>query len=245
MHRRPLGPVAIVATALLAAMTVGGCARDAAEWQAAQAADTPEAYAAFIDRHPGSSQVAAARARSSQLAEQRAWDIATQADTAESYRRFMGAYPAGDWAQEARVRIANFELAAVAAAPVERAAVAAPVDTPALRPAVRAPDVAPPAARASAPAPAPVPARPTPSAPGSARVQLGAFSSRDKAESDWRRLAQRFTEVAALAPDYVEAEVGGARVVRLQADVPDAASADALCGQLKAARQGCMRVPKR
>lgn len=231
-----------VVLGLLVCALLGACARDADDWKAAAAADTPEAYAAFLQRHPQSAQAAAARTRSAELTEKRAWDLATQSDTSESYRQFLAQHADGDWAQEARVRIANFELAEAAPAPVQAAVAAAAGSAAPIRAAAPV-EAAPPATaaapvRSAAPGVAAAPAR----AAGRARVQLGAFSARDKAQAEWLRLSGRFKVLADLKPDYVQGESGGKPVFRLQTEVEDAAAADALCATLKASRQGCIRL---
>ncbi len=291
--QHPSSQIRTAALGLLLCALLGACARDAEDWKAAAAADTPEAYEAFLQRHPQSGQAAEALRRSKELAEKPAWDLATQSDTAESYRRFLAQHPDGNWAQEARVRIANFELAeapseppsaavAGSAAPVAAAppavmapppvivapapvTVAAPprppagaaaqgpakalAPAPAKAPAQAAVAAAPPAAVGPAPAPAtssgvtrPAAASTSRPAGGGARVQLGAFGALENAQVEWRRLSGRFKVLGALQPDYVQAEIGGRRVFRLQADVESAAAADALCETLKASRQGCIRV---
>src|SRR5256885_12283889 len=43
------------------------------DWRSAEAADTSEAYAGFVEQHPDSELTAQARARLAQLAEERDW----------------------------------------------------------------------------------------------------------------------------------------------------------------------------
>ena len=78
---------------------------------------------------------------------------------------------------------------------------------------------------------------------GAARVQLGAFSSVDKAEAEWTRARARFTPLQALEPRITPADTRVGRLFRLQAALPDAAAAKALCDELKAAGQACLVVP--
>ncbi|MBB6227394.1 cell division septation protein DedD [Polymorphobacter multimanifer] len=117
------------------------------------------------------------------------------------------------------------------------------VATPAPAPAA-APAAAPPAALAPArAAPAPVPtitAPPPRAAPaaGGKTVQLGAFSSRARAESEWARLAARHGMLG-FSPRYVPTERGGQTLWRLRASGGDTA---ALCARLAGAGDSCTVV---
>ena len=103
---------------------------------------------------------------------------------------------------------------------------------------------------APAPAPAVVPAQtaapadaPTgapAAASGGVGVQVGAFSSKATAEAGWTKLVGQAGAVLSGVPHRViagNADIG--TVYRLQAVAPDAASAQALCGKLKAAGISC------
>ncbi|WP_265564339.1 SPOR domain-containing protein [Sphingomicrobium arenosum] len=98
-----------------------------------------------------------------------------------------------------------------------------------------------------APAPAPTPARPdsaptpTPAASGPL-VQLGAYSTRAKAETGWALLSSRFPEVAALTKVIQEATVNGNTVYRLRARAADAGTARSACNALDAAGEACVIV---
>jgi outer membrane biosynthesis protein TonB len=277
------------AIALLSAtLVLAGCAGDSQDWRSAQAADTQEAYDAFLAKHPGSDFAAQAKERAAQLLEERDWETATQADTADSYTRFLTQHPKGKWAQEARVRVENFNVlgpeSAVAPAPVVEPAAAppaagvkpapAPQVAPAARPAVAPkpvdapkpatapkPAAAPKPAEAAAavkpaapapvakpapvtqPAAAPKPAAAAPSNAVSHRIQLGAFSSRAKAESEWQRLRGKHVELKGLASNITEAKTAAGQLFRLQASVASEARAKELCASLKAAGQACLYVP--
>ena len=101
----------------------------------------------------------------------------------------------------------------------------------------------------TAPAPAPAPAanadpaaRPgiNPASTGGVGVQVGAFSSRAAAEAGWTKLTGQAGGVLAGVPHRViEGTADNGTVFRLQAVAPDAASASALCGKLKAASVPC------
>jgi D-alanyl-D-alanine carboxypeptidase len=74
-------------------------------------------------------------------------------------------------------------------------------------------------------------------------VQLGAFSSAERANEEWKKLQ---TEAAGtldgLAPRVVVGEASGKAIYRLQAQVRDEAQARAICGGLKVAKKPCVPV---
>lgn len=220
--RRPLAAAAlpVAAASLLVLLALAGCARDGQDWRSAQQADTQEAYDAFLAKHPGSEFAPNAKERAGQLVEERDWAGATTSDTPEAYQSFIGRHPGGKWTQEARIRVENFYVMAAAApeVPAGSAASAGPA--------------APPATAASA--------------PGSSRdhrVQLGAFSSVGNAEAEWTRARGRFAALQGLEPRITAVQTPARQLFRLQATLPDAAGAKALCETLKAGGQACLYVP--
>jgi hypothetical protein len=88
------------------------CSREQQDWRSAEASDTVEAYSDFLKDHPDSGLVRQARARMTQLSEDRAWSQAGSVDTVEAYEQFLAQYPNGKWSQEAHIRVENFELGA-------------------------------------------------------------------------------------------------------------------------------------
>jgi cell division septation protein DedD len=248
------------------------CSAEKSDWQAAQSADSVEAYEQFITKHPQSALANEARARTRQLAEEKDWEKATSVDTADSYQAFLGKYPDGKWSEEARIRVENFNVlgapasataAAAAAAPEavkpDAPKAAAPKPAAAATPAAATPAAAAPAAAAPAAATKPVlAAKPAPSMPpaaakpataakpasaGGYRVQLGAFSSVDKANSEWQRLKGKYAgQLGSLSPSVVPVDASAGKLFRLQAQVADEARARATCGALTAAGQACVLV---
>lgn len=116
---------------------------------------------------------------------------------------------------------------------------------------------------AKAPAAAPAPARPTVTAAvksvpvaaaassgpasgateaGAPRIQIGAFGSKDLAESVWKKMSGRFDYLAELSHSVEPVESGGKTLYRLRAGVASAADAAALCGRLRVAGENCMVV---
>src|SRR5688572_28490049 len=216
MYTRSL--VTLVALSLLA---LAGCGGERSDWRSAQAADSPESYQQFIDEHPESSYVATARERLQLLAEDKDWRAAAGADTRQAYEQFRTQHPAGKWAKEAQVRIDGFDAkgGAAAALPGEATPPAAPAGG-----AVVAPDAPPAIATGFG-------------------VQLGAFSSPERANEEWTRLqASAAGMLDGLSPRVVVGDASGKTIYRLQAEVRDEAQARAICGGLKVANKPCVPV---
>jgi cell division septation protein DedD len=103
---------ALAASVAVALAGLSACSREQSDWRSAEASDTVEAYSDFLKDHPDSGLVRQARARLTQLSEDRAWSQAGSADTVDAYKQFLAQYPNGKWSQEARIRLENFELGA-------------------------------------------------------------------------------------------------------------------------------------
>ena len=221
---------ALVIVFAVSLLSLSGCSREKSDWRSAQAADTAESYQQFIDAHPDSPRVTSARERLAQLAEEKDWRVAAQVDSLEAYRRFLAQYPQGHWAKEAQVRIDAFANSAGAGA----AAVA---------PASGAAAAAQPAGGTAAGAGAMLPDGGPPPVTAGFGVQLGAFSSAERANDEWKKLAASSAgTLDGLNPRVVVGEAGGKTIYRLQAEVRDEAQARAVCGGLKAANKACVPV---
>jgi SPOR domain len=212
--------VILMSVALLAAAS--GCSHEQSDWHSAQAANTIEAYEAFINAHPKSARATDAQAQIAQLTEARDWQRASTIDTADAYRQFLAQHPQGKSAPEARIRIENFGMN-------NAAAPAAPASAPA----------------ATAPAPAKAPAAaaaPESAAGGRYSVQLGAFTTQAKAQSQWQRLNARFgAKLRGTEPDIEQGKnAHGKRIYRLKAKPLSEARARALCAALRKRGQACV-----
>lgn len=208
--------VTLVAIPLL---LLSGCSREKGDWRSAQAADTPESYEQFISEHPDSTLVATARERLDQLGEEKDWRSAAGADTPEAYTQFLAQHPDGKWAREAQLRMDNFAGQAPASGSVS------------------SPDPVPASPGEGAATPEP------PAAGAGYGVQLGAFSSAERANQEWTQLkVDAPGTLDGLEPRVVVAEVSGKTIYRLQAEVRDEAQARAICGGLKVASKACVPV---
>jgi hypothetical protein len=79
-------------------------------------------------------------------------------------------------------------------------------------------------------------------APVTHRIQLGAYSSRDKALEAWREARTRHTELQGLVSQVMVGSNGQVQVFRLQASVASEERAREVCRVLVAASQGCVYV---
>jgi cell division protein FtsN len=204
-------------------LSLAGCSREKGDWRSAQAADTSESYQQFIDAHPESTLIATARERLNQLAEEKDWRAAAAADTFAAYQQFIASYPSGKWAKEAQVRVDNFagSTPAIGAS----AATGAPA---AAGEGASLPDAA---------------ATADESASGFG-VQLGAFSTAEGANAEWKKLqGDAGGLLDGLSPRVVVGESSGKKLYRLQAEVRDEVQARAVCGGLKASKKACVVVP--
>jgi hypothetical protein len=211
---------ALVTLFAIPLLVLAACSREKSDWRSAQAADSPESYEQFIAGHPDSTLVATARERLQQLAEEKDWRAAAQTDSLEAYQQFLAQYPAGKWAREAQVRIDNFARAGGGST----SATTTPEPT---------------GEGASLPE---TPPASTPSA-GGYGVQLGAFSSAERANDEWKKLqADSAGLLDGLSPRVVVGEAQGKAIYRLQAEVRDEVQARAVCGGLKVAKKPCVPV---
>ena len=195
---------------------LAGCSREQQDWRSAESTDTMQAYGQFLEHHPDSELATQARTRIGQLGEDRDWLRAGTDGTVEAYRQFLAQHPNGKWSQEARIRVENFALSV---APAPAAAVpAAPAPSPAVP--------------AAAPAVAPA-----------FGIQLGAFTSAEKANSEWPVIAARFpSQLQTLSPRVVSVDTPSGRLFRLQAAARDEAQARAICDALRKQSQVCVPV---
>lgn len=222
----------------VALLTLTACT-DLQEWRSTQRADTIESYEAFLEQHPESQYAPVAQRRLADLIEQRDWQSASETDTAEAYRTFINTHPKGRWVREARVRLQNFlstpgVLGPAAIEPVE------PLPPPAMLPAEpsRVMGMPMPAATAAARQSAGDAEQPV-----EHRIQLGAFSSRDKALEGWRTARERHPELQGLVSQVLSGVGSNGPIYRLQASVVSEARAREICRALMKSGQACVYVP--
>jgi cell division septation protein DedD len=239
---------------VLGALALAGCSRESADWKSATAADTAEAYQQFLQQHPKSANVAQAQTRIAQIGDDRDWQAAAAADTRDSYGQYLAQHAEGKWAQEARIRIENFAQGGTSGANAAAAGASAGAAINASGPAAPAQPAtaAPGASTTPKSSPAPSAANSHASARASAVagggehghfVQLGAFRSRARAESEWNKLSARYpSELKSLKPHYVAGKSKGGEVFKLRARVSSLADARGVCAALKKHAQVCVPV---
>jgi cell division protein FtsN len=253
-----------VMVSVLGVLALSGCSHEAADWKAASSADSSEAYQQFLKQYPHSANAAQAQGRLTQLLEDRDWQTAAAADTRTAYEQFVAQHPESKWSQEARIRIENFAQGgattptAVADA-AGNAGAAPPSATGVAGSAAQSMSSAPTSASASAGSP---PARSAVASATHARsahaatrpavnmhardrdhlVQLGAYRTRSRAESQWKLLRARYPQLKTARPHYVAVHSRGGEMYRLQVELSSAKVAKGLCSTLKRHAQSCVRV---
>jgi len=74
---------------------------------------------------------------------------------------------------------------------------------------------------------------------GSVGVQVGAYSSRDRAEAGWSTLSTRYPALGGVSHRVVEGVVDGSPIFRLQAVASDVKAAQSLCSTLQGQGGDC------
>lgn len=205
------------------------------DWQAAAAADSRDAYEQFLAQHADSKYAQEARIRVENFAQIAAGTPGAVGTTGASA------------APGAATTVSAPGAAPVVASPEAAPAAAAPGTGRARTPVART-------------VPAPAAARDqhhaqrsgTPSAKtraggaqgGASYVQLGAFSSKARAQTQWQQLQRRFAALHGLTPHYVEAGKAPRRLYRLRVGTSSAAAAQKLCSRLRRGSQACLVVPR-
>jgi hypothetical protein len=230
---------------VLGTLALAGCNRESADWKSASAADTAEAYQQFLQQHPKSANAAQAQTRIQQIADDKDWQTAAAADTRDAYQQFLAQHADSKWAQEARIRIENFAQSGASGGTVASANTAAPAGPASTSAAASAsPGVAEnPPAHGTAKHHAGAAGSDITSAGREHFVQLGAFHSKARAESEWKVLSAKYpTELKALKPHVVPGKSKSGPVYKLRVAVHSASDASGLCARLKKHSQVCVPV---
>jgi outer membrane murein-binding lipoprotein Lpp len=219
---------------VLGTLALAGCSHESADWKSATTADTAAAYQQFLQQHPKSAQAAQAQARLAQIADDRDWQAAAAADTRDAYGQYLAQHADGKWAQEARIRIENFAQSGTAGGSTATVTTASPAPAAA---AISAKPVRPAAGAGSKVASA------SEHAEHGHFVQLGAFHSKARAESEWKKLSSRYpSELKSLKPHYVAGKSKSGPVYKLRVGMSSDSDARGLCATLKKHSQVCVPV---
>ncbi|MCK6371971.1 MAG: SPOR domain-containing protein [Gammaproteobacteria bacterium] len=237
----------------VAVALVSACSNPEADWQQAEAENTEAAYQAFLDQHPDGEWAQRAQAELDAIKDQREWAAAQTLDTIEAYNNYLLAHPTGRHMGEARQRIAELETEAswqaAAAAGTKEALedfLLRYADAPQAEQArnqlaaLSAPAPAPAPKSAPKPATKTAPQKPLALPKGNFMVQLGAFSTLAKAESEKARMEKRHH--ALLGSLVVQKPSGNDTVYRIRSSAMAESAARSACQRLKAAGQDCVVV---
>lgn len=231
VHVSRLSRIALVSACLV---VFAACSQTDDAWETTVSTDTPDAYAAFLERFPKSEHADKARARRDALIDQRDWSVARRENTADAYSKYLSIHPEGVWSKLAASRRdkltnATSETVSEAAAPQE-SAVADP----------QAPMEAAPQAPAAAVPAAPVVVEP-PASTKKHFVQLGAFSSTSSAKKGWTFLQRSFVELADRSPVIDAAPLRGSSLYRLRVQLDSDEEADRVCAALLRGGEQCIK----
>jgi hypothetical protein len=222
----------------LGTLALAGCNRESADWKSASAADTTEAYQQFLQQHPKSANAAQAQTRIQQIADDHDWQAAAAADTRDAYQQFLAQHADSKWAQEARIRIENFAQSGASGGKVVSDNTTSPA-TPGAAGAVEPSAPAQAAAKLHASSATATSA----SAEHGHFVQLGAYHTKARAESEWKQLSAKYpSELKSLKPHYVAGNSKSGPVYKLRVAVHSATDASGLCARLKKHSQVCVPV---
>lgn len=250
----------VVAASVVA--VVAACSNPEADWQKAEADGTEAAYQAFLKDHPEGEWAQRAQAQLDALKDARDWENAQTADAIEGYNNYLLAHPTGAHMGEARQRITELETEAAWAAAQSagsrealedfllryadapqaeqaRGQLAALSPPPPPPPPEPAPAPKPAAKPAAKPAPAKPAAKPAALPKGDWQVQVGAFSSQDKAQSEKARIEKRFKGTVGT---LVVQKPAGDGMWRVKSAGLTEAAARSACQKLKGAGQDCVVV---
>lgn len=220
------------------------------DWQLASAADTRDAYQQFVTKHPDSKWTQEARIRIENFAQ---GGVSGGAGVSASTASAQPTTPVTTAATTAAATTTATTASAAAGT-----SVGSTVASPPPAPTAAAPPAPTPAAHATVARKAAarahsrrLAARHTRGAtlarahkahPAGRLVQLGAFRSKARAESEWRELAARFSMLRPLTPRYVAVRERKGRFYRLQVRLSSAHAASGLCATLKHHDRPCVRV---
>jgi cell division protein FtsN len=233
---------AFLVLVLTAGLALSGCSRQQSDWEKTRAANTTDAYELFLKKYPSGEFSAQAKARVTELYEERDWQKARDTDTLDAYQAFLKQYPEGKWTEEARIRVENFTLAS--APPNAAPAGAEPAPAPTPPPAAAPPKPA--AAMAMKPAPSKTPATEHASgkAQGSFGIQLGAYKSgADAANNRWSKLDHEYPKLlSGLSPTVSPKKGASGTLYRLQVVNLSETRANSICKSLKEHSQACVLI---
>jgi cell division septation protein DedD len=248
-----------LAVAAVAMAIVSACSNPEADWEKTEAEHTEAAYQAFLDKYPEGEWAQKAQAQLDAIRDTRDWEHAQTSDAIEAYNNYLLAHPTGAYMGEARQRITELETEAAWAVaqgagtreaiedflvryPDSPQAEQARTQLAAMSPPPPPPPEPKPAATKAKPTTKPAPAKAAALPTGGYRVQVGAFSSREKAQSEKSRVEKRYGNVVGTLS--IENPAGADRVWRVKSAGLTEAAARSACQKLKSSGQECVVVKR-
>lgn len=196
--------------------------KDTRDWENAQTADALDGYNNYLSGHPNGAHMGEARQRITELERDAAWTAAQQAGSKQALEDFLTRYPDAPQADQARSQIAALNPPPAPAKPPK----AAGKDKGAKpgQPAAAAPKKAGPAA----------------SGGGDYQVQLGAFSTMEKAKAELNKAEKRYHGIVGSLS--IQKPTGAEQVYRLRSVAMAESAARSVCQKMKGSGQDCVVV---
>ncbi len=234
-----------VAAAVVA--LVAACSNPEADWQQAEVENTEAAYQAFMDKYPEGEWAQKAQSQLDAIKDTRDWENARTSDAIEAYNNYLLEHATGAHMGEARQRISELETEAAWSA-AQAAGTKEALEDFLMRYA-DAPQAEQArsqlAALAPPPPPPPAPAKKTSTAKSAAslpkgdyQVQLGAFSTLDKAQAEKTRMEKSYKSVVGALS--IHKPTAADSLYRVKSSATTEAAARSACQKLKASGQDCM-----
>jgi cell division septation protein DedD len=250
----------VAAAALILA---SACSNPQGDWQKAEAENTEAAYQSFLEKYPEGEWAQKAQAQLDTIKDTRDWENAQTADALDGYNNYLSGHPNGAHMGEARQRITELERDAAWTAAQQAGSKQALEDFLTRYPdAPQADQARSQIAALNPPPPPPVPAkaakaagkdkgaktgRPaanktTPGANGGGdyQVQLGAFSTMEKARAELSKAEKRYHGIVGSLS--IQKPTGAGHIYRLRSVGMAESAARSVCQKIKGSGQDCVVV---
>ncbi len=245
-----------LAVAAAALAMVAACSNPEADWKQAEAENTEAAFQAFLQKHPDGEWAQKAQSQLDALKDTTDWENAQASDAIEAYNNYLLAHPTGAHMGEARQRITELETesawrTAQAAGTREaledfliRYADAPQAEQARAQLAALAPPAPPkPEPKVAQKQASPKPTNSVAAIPkGDYQVQLGAFSTLDKAQSEKALMEKKYHNLVGSLS--VQKPSGADTVYRVKTIGMSETAARSACQKLKGSGQDCMVVQR-
>ena len=245
-----------LAVAAAALAMVAACSNPEADWKKAEAENTEAAFQAFLQKHPEGEWAQKAQSQLDALKDTKDWENAQSSDAIEGYNNYLLGHPTGTHMGEARQRVTDLETEA-AWRTAQTAGTREALEDFLIKYA-DAPQAEQARAQLAALTPPPAPPKPEPKVAqkqsgkpvnsvaaipkGDYQVQLGAFSTLDKAQTEKAAMEKKYHNLVGSLS--IQKPSGADKVYRVKTVGMSESAARSACQKLKGSGQDCMVVQK-